>query len=158
MAGRRSGRQHTRSHRDRDFHARRRRGLAGPADPPRRPRTTNHQSLPATAFYQCLLELNDEEASDIIERHASEQSTLAAFDDAVLPALRSIETDFRAGVLSDAARADACQILRQIIAELGEPRAAPDATAAPVLCIPASHEPDELATCTPPAPDSSPRA
>ena len=100
---------------------------------------------PGDRLYQRLLALNEEEASEIIERHAREQSALSAFDEAVLPALRNIEADFRAGVLSDVARADACQIVRQIVAELAEPRAETDAATAPVLCIPASHEGDELA-------------
>jgi predicted PurR-regulated permease PerM len=96
-------------------------------------------------LYQRLLALNEEEASDIIEQHTREKSALAAFDEAVLPALRSIEMDFRAGVLSESARTDACQILRQIISDLAKPDAVTDATNAPVLCIPASHEGDELA-------------
>ena len=100
---------------------------------------------PGDRLYQRLLALNEEEASEIVEKHAREQTALAAFDDAVLPALRSIESDFRSGVLSDVARADACQLLRQIITELAEPKAASDATSAPILCIPASHEGDELA-------------
>ena len=100
---------------------------------------------PGDRLYQRLLALNEEEACEFVERHAREQTTLAAFDEAVLPALRSIEADFRSGVLSDVARADACQILRQIIDDLAEPRAASDGTTAPILCIPASHEGDELA-------------
>ena len=100
---------------------------------------------PGDRLYQRLLALNEEEASDIIERHAHEQTALAAFDDAVLPALRSIEADFRAGVLSEVARAEACQMLRQIIADLAVPVAASEAANAPILCIPASHEADELA-------------
>ena len=100
---------------------------------------------PGDRLYQRLLALNEEEASEIIEQHTREKSALTAFDEAVLPALRSIETDFRAGVLSETARTDACQILRQIIADLAKPSAATDATGAPVLCIPASHEGDELA-------------
>ena len=100
---------------------------------------------PGDRLYQRLLALNEEEASDIIERHVREESKLSAFDEAVLPALRNIEADFRAGVLSEVARADACQILRQIIADLAEPAAASDATTATILCIPASHEGDELA-------------
>ena len=98
-------------------------------------------------LYQRLLALNGEEASEIVEQHARENSALAAFDDVVIPALRSIETDFRAGVLSDTARADACQIVREIIADLAPPpadAAAPD-TAAPILLLPAYHEADELA-------------
>jgi predicted PurR-regulated permease PerM len=95
-------------------------------------------------LYQRLLALNEDEASEMVERHAHEQSALAAFDDAVLPALRSIEVDFHAGVLSDTARTEACQILRQIIADLAVPHVAADATTASVLCIPASHESDEL--------------
>ena len=52
---------------------------------------------PGDRLYQRLLALNEEEASDIIERQVREQTALAAFDEAVLPALRSIEADFRAG-------------------------------------------------------------
>ena len=100
---------------------------------------------PGDRLYQRLLALNEEEVTDIIERQVRKQTALAAFDEAVLPALRSMEADFRAGVLTEVARADACQILRQIIADLAEPRAASEATAAPILCIPASHEGDELA-------------
>ena len=100
---------------------------------------------PGDRLYQRLLALNEEEASDIIERQVRDQTALAAFDEAVLPALRSIEGDFRAGVLTEVARADACQIVRQIIADLAEAPAATEATTAPVLCIPASHEGDELA-------------
>ena len=99
---------------------------------------------PGDRLYQRLLAQNEEEASDIIERHANEKTALAAFDDVVLPALRSIEGDFRAGVLTDEARADACQIVRQIIAELAAPSPASEMATAPILCIPASHEADEL--------------
>lgn len=103
---------------------------------------------PGDRLYQRLLALNEEEASEIIERHTREESALSAFDDAVLPALRSIEADFRAGVLSDAARSEACQILRQIISDLPVPSPTPEAATletAMILCIPASHEGDELA-------------
>ena len=99
-------------------------------------------------LYQRLLALNEEEASEIIEKHTREQSALSAFDDAVLPALRNIEADFRAGVLSDDARGEACQILRQIISDLPVPSPTPEAATmetAMILCIPASHEGDELA-------------
>ncbi len=100
---------------------------------------------PGDRLYQRLLALNEEEASEIIERQAHEQTALAAFDEAVLPALRSMETDFRAGVLTDDARTEACHIVRQIIADLTEPAVASAGTTAPILCIPASHEVDELA-------------
>ena len=100
---------------------------------------------PGDRLYQRLIALNEEEASDIVERHTREQSALAAFDEVVLPALRSIEADFRAGVLSDAARVEACQIVRQIISDLADSDVVPDVTTAPILCIPASNEADELA-------------
>jgi predicted PurR-regulated permease PerM len=100
---------------------------------------------PGDLLYQRLLALNEEEASDIVERYTREQSALAAFDEAVLPALRSIEADYRIGVLSDVARTDACHILRQIIADLAKPGVESEAIFAEVLCIPASHEGDELA-------------
>ena len=100
---------------------------------------------PGDRLYQRLLALNEEEVSDIIERHTREQTALAAFDNAVLPALRNMEADFRTGVLTDAARTEACQILRQIIADLAISGTTPETIAAPVLCIPASHEGDEIA-------------
>jgi predicted PurR-regulated permease PerM len=100
---------------------------------------------PGDRLYQRLLALNEEEASDIIEEHAREHSILAAFDDVALPALRSIESDFRAGELSDVARGDVCQIVRQIVAEIAPPLPEVPDGASPVLLIPASHEVDELA-------------
>lgn len=96
-------------------------------------------------LYQRLLALNNEEAGDIIEQYAAEKSTPAAFDEVVIPALRSIESDFRSGEISEDARAEACQIVREIIVELA-PAAPPAASAAaPILLLPAYHEADELA-------------
>ena len=100
---------------------------------------------PSDRLYQRLLALNEEEASDIVEKYTRELTAPVAFDEVVLPALRSIEADFRSGVLSDSARTDACQILRQILAEMPSPKTATDTPPVPVLCIPASHEADELA-------------
>jgi len=100
---------------------------------------------PGDRLYQRLLALNEEEASAILERYTQENNAPAAFDEAVLPALRSMEADFRAGVLSDAALTEALQILRQVIADLAEPRVASAVATAPVLCIPAGGEGDELA-------------
>ncbi len=100
---------------------------------------------PADRLYQRLLALNEYEASDIIESHTHEHSALAAFDEVVLPALRNIEADFRADVLSDTARTDAFQILRQIIADLAQPPAESSTITPSILCIPASHEGDEIA-------------
>ncbi len=96
-------------------------------------------------LYQRLLALNEEEASEIIERHVREQTAVTTFDTTVIPALRSIEADFHAGVLTDASRTEACHILRQALADVAEPRPAADASSPSVLCIPASHECDELA-------------
>lgn len=100
---------------------------------------------PGDRLYQRLLALNEEEAGDIVEKFTQEQNALSAFDEVMIPALRSIEVDFRGGVLSDAARADAFQILRQIIADVAEPRVVSGSTTTQILCIPASHESDELA-------------
>ena len=100
-------------------------------------------------LYQRLLALNGEEASDIVEQRARETSALAAFDEVMIPALRSIEADLAAGVLSDVAHADACRIVREIIADLAPPPVEGAATTAsataPILLIPAYHEADELA-------------
>jgi len=101
--------------------------------------------VPGDRLYQRLLAQNADEASDIVEQCTREENALAAFDEAVLPALRNIEADYRSGVLSDGGRADAFQILRQIIADLPEPPAASVLTGVPILCIPASHEGDEIA-------------
>ena len=100
---------------------------------------------PGDRLYQRLLALNEDEATDILEKYTHEQSALAAYDEAALPALRSIEADFHAGLLTDAARTDACQILRQILADTAVPIVEIKAHIPPILCIPASHEPDELA-------------
>lgn len=100
---------------------------------------------PGDRLYQRLLALNEEESSDIIERHAREQGMPAAFDEVVLPSLRTIESDFRAGLLSEVVRAEICQLLRQIIADLPEPVPTSNSTNQNVLCIPASNESDELA-------------
>ncbi len=100
---------------------------------------------PGDRLYQRLLALNEDETAEAIEQGIREQSQLAAFDDTVLPALRSIEADFRAGVLTDAARTEACQILRHVLAEIPEMHLPAEALAKPVLCIPASHECDEIA-------------
>jgi methylmalonyl-CoA mutase cobalamin-binding subunit len=99
---------------------------------------------PGDRLYQRLLALNEEEASDMVEEFAREDSALVAFDEVAMPALRSIEADFRAGVLSEDVRNNAYQILRQIIADAASP--APDAQVDidPVLLIPANHEADEL--------------
>lgn len=97
----------------------------------------------ADRLYQRLLALNEEAASDIVERHATEHGVLSAFDAAVLPSLRNLELDFRADALSEEASADARQILREIVADLAKPGTeVPPPT---VLCIPAMHESDELA-------------
>jgi predicted PurR-regulated permease PerM len=106
---------------------------------------------PADRLYQRLLALNAEEAGEIVEKYAEKHSALAAFDAVLLPALRAIEVDFRAGVLPELVRGDACQIVRDIIADLPVPpveaaavSAIPSA-AGPILLLPAYHEPDELA-------------
>lgn len=100
---------------------------------------------PSDRLYQRLLALNEDEASDIIEIHTRDNSASSAFDEVVLPALRNIEADFRAGVLSDTARAEAFQILRQITADLATLPADSHTITPPILCIPASHEGDEIA-------------
>ncbi len=100
---------------------------------------------PGDRLYQRLLALNNEEAGEIIEQYAAEKSGPAAFDEVVIPALRGIESDFRSGEISEDARAEACQIVREIITELA-PAVTPVASeAAPILLLPAYHEADELA-------------
>ena len=100
---------------------------------------------PGDRLYQRLLALNEEEASDIIEKYTREKNAVAAFDEAVFPALRSIEIDARAGILSEDSRNEAFQILRQILAELPEAQKEPTEPNSSILCIPASNEGDELA-------------
>jgi hypothetical protein len=100
---------------------------------------------PGDRLYQRLLALNEEEVSDIVERYTHEHNALAAFDEAVLPALRSIEADFRAGVLSDAARTMPARFCARSLPTSPSPRVARRRHTCAVLCIPASHEGDELA-------------
>jgi predicted PurR-regulated permease PerM len=100
---------------------------------------------PADRLYQRLLALNEEESCAIMEKYAREQSVVAAFDDAALPALRNLQADYREGELSEATRTEAFQILRQIVADLPEPNETVAASGPAILCIPASDEGDELA-------------
>ena len=96
-------------------------------------------------LYQRLLALNSEEAGDIIEQYAAEKTAPAAFDEVVIPALRGIESDFRAGEISEDARAEACRIVREVISELAPTLTLPATETAPILLLPAYHEADELA-------------
>ncbi len=100
---------------------------------------------PSDRLYQRLLALNNEEAGDIVEQYATEKSASAAFDEVVIPALRVIESDFRSGELSEDARSEACQIVREIIAELAPSQTPAASEGAPILLLPAYHEADELA-------------
>ncbi len=103
----------------------------------------NPRIAPDDRLFQRLIAANEEEAGEIVERHVREHGIPAAYDEVVLPALRSVEADFRAGGLSEGAHADALHILRQVITDLREQRAEPVSPV--VLCIPASHEGDEVA-------------
>lgn len=96
-------------------------------------------------LYQRLLALNEDEANTIVEKQIRDSSREATFDGMVLPALRSVEADFRNGELSDSARGEIFEIVRHVVEEVGESVPDGPAPVARVVCIPANHEGDYLA-------------
>lgn len=103
--------------------------------------------------YQRLLALDGDEVSKLCEDYAATHTLGATFDDIVVPVLRLVDTESRAGALEDGLKKNMYHLIRDIVADLGEQDAAKDApvSLAPAdgtpsfLCLPASNESDELA-------------
>ena len=99
-------------------------------------------------FYQRLLAGDEEEVCEIAETYIATHSVAALFDDLIVPTLRQIEGDVRAGSLTEQNRAHHHQVTRSLIADLEIPmqeiRLEPTLPNR-VLILPAQNEADELA-------------
>lgn len=108
---------------------------------------------PSDRCYQRLLALDGDEVSKLCEDYATGHSLAAAFDDVIMPVVRLVDAEFRAGNIEDHAKKEMYRVLREVVADLGEQDTAGD-EASPVapadgvvqfLCLPASNDSDELA-------------
>jgi predicted PurR-regulated permease PerM len=115
---------------------------------------------PHSRFYQRLLALDPEEATEVAEEYLATTSLADLYDTVLLPALSLAEQDRHRGNLDDAKEQFILQATREIVDDIGERIAkatdevahaterAPcigPAAKARVLCLPARDEADELA-------------
>jgi hypothetical protein len=115
---------------------------------------------PHSRFYQRLLALDPEEATEVAEDYLATTSLAELYDVVLLPALSLAEQDRHQENLDDAKQTFILQTTREIVQEMGErtAKAADQAEdiserapciepteSAVVLCLPARDEADELA-------------
>ena len=100
---------------------------------------------PANRLYQRMLALDEEEALAIVEKYTEEKSLEAAMDEVLLPALVNAEADDRKGLVSDEARAERMQLMRDVLEEISDTPVAADDEKPQILLIPAAREADEIA-------------
>ena len=116
---------------------------------------------PEVRFYQRLLALDPEEATDIADEFLKANSLEALYDKVLLPALSLAEQDRHHGDLDESKERFIVNSMRELVEELGA-KAIQDARSAqvhgdgegapvepsqpgPVLCLPARDEADEIA-------------
>ena len=115
---------------------------------------------PASRFYQRLLAMDPEEATEVAEDYLAANSLTELYDSVLLPALTLAERDRHEGLLADAKQRLILQTTREIIDDVGKRvdeaastgttinSSAGDARALTnrrVLCLPARDEADEIA-------------
>lgn len=108
---------------------------------------------PSDRCYQRLLALDADEVSSLCEEYTTSHSLAAAFDDVLVPVLRLVDAEYRAGNLEEGLKKEMYRVIREIVADLGEQEVArigattpaPEEGAVQFLCLPASNESDELA-------------
>jgi predicted PurR-regulated permease PerM len=113
---------------------------------------------PSSRFYQRLVALDQEEASEMVEAHLAKGSLVEVYDDLLLPALHLAEHDRHQGRLDPRYQEFILESMREIIEEIAEERREGVAQAEippvappvrsdgpPVLCLPARDEADEIA-------------
>ncbi len=94
-------------------------------------------------FFQRLLALDAEELSNLCDGYRAKSTLARTYDEVVIPALRLVDAEVRAGNVSEATRRELMGVLRDVLEDLGE-AAPPGGESAGVLCLPASNESDEL--------------
>lgn len=115
---------------------------------------------PHTRFYQRLLAMSYEEASELVDQFIAEHSVRELFDNVMIPALILAEEDRHQGLLDRTRERFVFDSVRELLADLRERQLqeaeapasgelknrSPEGEApASVLCLPASDEADELA-------------
>jgi predicted PurR-regulated permease PerM/CheY-like chemotaxis protein len=100
-------------------------------------------------IYQRMLALDDDEVRELAEKQLETASTTEFYDNALIPALRLAEIDREAGVLSDEQQATIQEVVRELIAELGEREATKDDEAAPLEAAPLADSPRARVLCIP---------
>ncbi|MFN2643668.1 MAG: AI-2E family transporter [Burkholderiales bacterium] len=92
---------------------------------------------PEQRFYQRLLALDDEEASEMIEQHAAVHGVAKTFDEVIIPALTLAEMDRQKSALEPARERFIYDQIRRMVEELEHE---PAAAAPGSLCIVAAHD------------------
>jgi len=102
-----------------------------------------------TQFYQRLLAMNYEEATELAEQYATDHSIKELYDEVILPALGLVETDRHRGAMEKERESFVFQALREIVSDfsirLTRPLAGSNTGNGQILCLPASDQADELA-------------
>jgi methylmalonyl-CoA mutase cobalamin-binding subunit len=113
---------------------------------------------PQTRFYQRLLAMDQEEATELLEKSLKEESFVSVCDTVLLPSLVLAEQDRHRGALDESRAKYVLQSVREIIEEVHEAAVTvklpdvtlerePDASATrgfAVLCLPGRDEADEI--------------
>jgi predicted PurR-regulated permease PerM len=114
---------------------------------------------PEAQFYQRLLAMDSDDASDITEAYLEEQGLEDLYDSVIVPALRLAEQDRHSDALDEAKLNSIRQSTKELIEELGEHvtekagsagantdgrRSAVGSPRVSVVCLPARDETDEI--------------
>jgi predicted PurR-regulated permease PerM len=104
---------------------------------------------PKSRFYQRLLALDREEATDLLAREMSDKSLMEVCDTVLIPTLRMATFDNQCGMLEAKRAAFVFACLRALISNLGSRNKAadqnPQSRNLMILSLPVLSEPDELA-------------
>jgi predicted PurR-regulated permease PerM len=101
---------------------------------------------PEARFYQRLIALDQDEATDLAEEHAREHGAEALYDQLIIPALALAEIDRHKGALDAQRERFAFDTTRQIVEETPVPeKHGEDAAFSHVGIVPARDEADEIA-------------
>ncbi len=107
---------------------------------------------PEARYYQRLLAMDEDEATEIIETHLKEKDLGEVYDSVLIPALSLAEQDRHQDRLEQERERFVYQSAKELIQELGDRAAAPDRPAASnrssaplcIRCLPARDQADEL--------------
>lgn len=100
---------------------------------------------PEARFYQRLIALDQEEATELAEAYAQEHGAAALYEAILIPALSLAESDRRAGALDPARERFVLDTTRQILEETSADGSEDRNPKSGVCIVPAHDEADELA-------------